>query len=100
MPTISVKLSDATKVRIDRLAASNDTTPHAVMVGAIESALDSQEKHGAFVAQALSSRAEMIETGKALDGDEVIAWLRARGRGERSARPRMKSVRTLVKSVK
>ena len=100
MPTISVKLSDATKARIDRLAASNDTTPHAVMVGAIESALDSQEKHGAFVARALRSRDEMIEGGRALDGDEVIAWLRARGRGDRPAKPRLKSVKTLVKPVK
>jgi predicted transcriptional regulator len=100
MPTISVKLSDATKARIDKLAASKDTTAHALMVGAIEAALDSQEKHSAFVSQALRSRDNMIESGKAFDGDEVIAWLRARGRGEKPAKPRLKSLKTLTKPTR
>ncbi|MCY7319264.1 MAG: hypothetical protein LH617_11165 [Ramlibacter sp.] len=100
MPTISVKLSDATKARIDKFAASKATTSHALMVGAIEAALDSQERHSAFVAQALSSRDQMIESGKAFDGDEVITWLRSRGRGEKPAKPRLKSHKTLLKPAK
>ena len=100
MPTISVKLSDATKARIDKLAASKATTAHAMMVGAIEAALDNQEKHSAFVAHALRSREEMIAGGKAFDGDEVVVWLRARGRGESVAKPRLKSFKTLIKPVK
>ncbi len=100
MPTISVKLSDATKARIDKLAASKATSAHALMVGAIEAALDVQEKHSAFVAHALRSREEMIASGKAFDGDEVVAWLRARGRGESVPKPQLKSIKTLVKPVK
>jgi len=99
MPTISVKLSDATKARIDKLAASKDTTPHALMVGAIEAALDTQEKHGAFVAHALRSREEMIDSARVFDGDEVVAWLRSRGRGESAAKPRLKALKTLIKPV-
>ena len=99
MPTLSVKLSDATKARIDKLAASKATTAHALMVGAIEAALDDQEKHGAFVARALRSREEMIDSAKAFDGDEVVAWLRARSRGKRAAKPRLKSLKTLSKPV-
>lgn len=100
MPTLSVKLSDATKARIDKLAASQATTAHALMVGVIEAALDSQEKQSAFVAHALRSRKEMIASGNAFDGDEVVAWLRARGRGERAPKPRLKSLKTLIKPVK
>ena len=70
------------------------------MVGAIEAALDSQEKHSAFVSQALRSRDKMIESGKAFDGDEVIAWLRARARGEKPAKPRLKSLKNLTKPAK
>ena len=65
-----------------------------------EDALDDQEKHSAFVARALRSREEQIDSGKAFDGDEVVAWLRARGRRESTAKPRLKSLKTLSKPVK
>lgn len=100
MPTISVKLSDATKARLDKLATSKATSAHALMVVAIEAALDTQEKHSAFVAHALRSREEMIASAKAYDGDEVVAWLRARGRGESVPKPRLKALKTLIKPVK
>ena len=100
MPTISVKLSDATKARIDALAASKAISAHALMVGAIEAAVDAQEKHSEFVAQALRAREDMIASGKAFDGDEVVAWLRARGRGENVRKPQPKSLKTLIKPAK
>lgn len=100
MPTFSVKLSEATKERIDRLAASKGTSPHALMVEAIESKLESEEKHSAFVEAALQSRADMLASGKAYDGDEFIAYARARLRGEKPARPHLKSIKSLLKAPK
>ena len=102
MPTISVsvKLTDATKVRVDRLAASKGTSPHALMVEAIESALESEEKHYAFVEAAQQSRNQMIASGKAYDGDEFIAYARAKLRGEKTVRPRLKAIKTLLKTPK
>jgi len=70
------------------------------MVEAMEVAIDNHEKHSEFVAQALRSRAQMIERGNSFDGDEVIAWLRAMGRGEKAAKPSLKSIKTLIKPVK
>lgn len=98
MPTISVKLPDATKERVNRLAASQGTTAHALMVGAIESALDKQEKYGAFVEAAMRSRSEMLASGQAFDGDEFTAYLRAKVRGEKVIRPRLKTIGSLVQN--
>jgi predicted transcriptional regulator len=100
MPTVSVKLPAATKERIDRLAASKGTSPHALMVEAIEAKLESEEKHDAFVQAALQSRGDMLASGKAYDGDEFLAYARAKLRGETSVRPRLKSIKTLLKSPK
>lgn len=93
--SVSVKLTGATKARVDRLAASNGTSPHALMVEAIESALERGEKHDAFVEAARQSRAQMIASGKAYDGDEYLAYARARLRGEKAIRPRQKAIKTL-----
>ena len=48
MPTVSVKLAEETKLRLNRLAASNGITSHAFMVDAIESALSNAENHSVF----------------------------------------------------
>ncbi len=93
--SVSVKLTGATKARVDRLAASNGTSPHALMVEAIESALERGEKHDAFVEAARQSRAQMLASGKAYDGDEFLAYSRARLRGEKAIRPRQKAITTL-----
>ncbi|WP_309684187.1 hypothetical protein [Polaromonas sp.] len=96
MPIVSVKLAEATKERVNRLAASQGTTAHALMVGAIESALDSQEKHGAFVEAALRSRDHMLASAQAFDGDEFAAYIRAKVRGQKVKRPRPKSIKSLA----
>lgn len=98
MPNVSVKLSDAVKARIDRLAASTGTTPHAFMVEALESALESSEKHSAFVEAAIRAKNEMIASGKAYDSREFIAYAKAKLRGEKASRPRLKSIKSLLKS--
>jgi len=98
MPTVSVKLPESTKERIDRLAASKGTSPHALMVGAIEAELDRQEKHDSFVQDALRSLEETKATGKAYEGDDVLAYLQARARGEKAKSPKLKSVKSMLKS--
>jgi hypothetical protein len=67
------------------------------MVDAIESKLDSEEKHEAFVAAALRAREQMTASGKAYDGDEFLGYMRARLRGDKVARPRAKSLPGLLK---
>lgn len=100
MRTVSVKLADETKARLDRLAAEKGTTPHALMVGAIEAEIQRAENHNAFLADARRSRDEVLASGKAYDGDEFIAYMRAKVRGEKPARPRLKSLESIVNKRK
>jgi predicted transcriptional regulator len=87
MPTVSVKLATTTKAQLDRLAASLGTSPHALMVHAIESTLDAQEAHQAFIARALASRRQVDQGAVVQDGPAFASYLRARVRGESTSRP-------------
>ena len=40
----------------------------------------------------------MLASGIAYDGDELLAYMRAKLRGEKVAKPRTKSLRTLLKN--
>lgn len=87
MPTVSVKLAEATKLQLDRLAASQGISPHALMVKAIESTLDTEEAHQSLVARALASRQAVDQGGLVLDGPAFANYLRSRIRGESATRP-------------
>lgn len=87
MPTVSVKLATTTKEQLDRLAASLGTSPHALMVNAIQSTLEAQEVHQAFVARALASRRQVDQGALVQDGPAFANYLRARVRGEPTSRP-------------
>ena len=75
MPTLSVKLPEETKIRLNQLAANQGVTSHALMVNAIESALSTAEKHSAFVADALRARKQTIASRLVLDGAEFADYL-------------------------
>jgi predicted transcriptional regulator len=96
MPTVSVKLPDSTKQRLDRIAAEEGISPHAVMVGAIEAEVARREQRHSFIADALEARAEMVATGKGYDGEDVIAYLRARSEGKKPAKPKLQNLKSLM----
>ena len=100
MPTVSVKLPEPTKLRIDRLVAAKGGSAHAFMVEAIESKLESEEKHGSFIEAGLRARDEMLASGMVYDGEEFIAYMRAKMRGEKVTKPRMKPLRNFLKNPK
>jgi len=87
MPTVSVKLAPTTKEQLDRIAASLGTSPHALMVNAIESTLDAQEAHQVFVSRALASRREVAQGALVQDGAAFASYLRARVRDDATPRP-------------
>ena len=87
MPTVSVKLAEETKLRLNLLASSQGVTPHAIMVNAIESTLSNAENHSAFVAAALRSRQQVVESGRVVDGAAFGEYLKARARGLKVVRP-------------
>ena len=92
MPTISVKLADSVKARVDEVAAKRGVTAHAFMVEAIEQATQQDEWHRSFVDDALRARDEVLRTGKVYDGEEVKAYLRAKLAGKTVARPRARKL--------
>jgi predicted transcriptional regulator len=96
MPLVSVKLPENTKQRVARMAAEHGTTAHAVMVQAIESAVQSAEEYDAFVDDALRARDTVFQTGKVYDGPEFAAYIRAMVRGQKVATPRLKSLKNYI----
>lgn len=87
MPTLSVKLPEETKQRVQALAKSQGITAHAVMVNAVEAALSTAESHSALVATALRARAQVLDEGKVIDGRAFGDYLKAKVRGHASVKP-------------
>ncbi len=96
MPTVSVKLPEPTKQKLARLASSQGTTPHALMVQAIEQTLDQAQDEQAFVAKALRARKQLLSSGEAIDGPDLARHLKAKARGQSSNRPAPRSIATLL----
>lgn len=99
MPTVSVKLAEATKQRVQSLAQSRGVTAHAVMVQAIETALSQQEDQAALVASALRARAQVLASGKVVDGRAFSSYLRAKVRGQSASRPKPVPLANLVRGT-
>ena len=76
------------KDRIDRLAKQTGETPHALMVRALESQVESMERHEDFVKDAVAARKEMEESGLGYAGEDVHKYLRAKARGRKARRPK------------
>jgi predicted transcriptional regulator len=98
MPLVSVKLPQSTKERVAHLALSHDTTSHALMVQAIETAVQQAEQHDAFVNAALAAREEVQRTGMAYDGPEYAAFLRSKARGLAATKPSMRTLASYANS--
>ncbi len=96
MPTLSVKLPEETRQRIQSLAKNQGTTVHAVMVSAIEGALDKEEHHNALVASALRAREQVLASGKVMDGKGFGDYLKAKAQGRTVKRPRTVPLKTFV----
>jgi predicted transcriptional regulator len=98
MPNLSVKIDDATRDRLQDVAAREGLTPHALMVRAIGHELDRAEAEEAFVARALASRRQVEIDGKVFDGAAFAEYLRARARGEPARRPAAQTLTKLLDS--
>ena len=94
MPTPSLKLSDELKQRTATAAQQMGMSPHAFMVTAIENAAKAAEMRASFVADALSAREAMRDTGNGYDADEVHAYLKARVGGKKVTKPKAQSWRS------
>ena len=84
----TLKIPSELKDRIDRLAKDGDESPHALMVRALETAVDSMERRKAFYRDADDADREMLETGMGYAFDDVATYLLAKVAGKKAKRPK------------
>ena len=77
----SVKLSKELKDRVKNLAEARNQSAHAVMLQAIETYVDREEKREALRQEAKAAHEQYMLTGLHLTGEEVDAWLDALAEG-------------------
>ena len=73
--TTSLKLDDALKARLRRLADAQRRSAHWVMQEAISQYVEREEKRQSFLAEAMASWRGYRETGRHLTGAEADEWL-------------------------
>jgi predicted transcriptional regulator len=100
MATISVKLSDATRDRVQTAALNLGLTPHALMVHAIEDAVAQAETRQTLIEQALASRQRVAQTGLVVDGAAFGDYLKAKVRGQTAKRPQAVGIENFITSGK
>jgi predicted transcriptional regulator len=100
MATISVKLSDATRDRVQTAALNLGLTPHALMVHAIEDAVAQAETRQTLIEQALASRQRVAQTGLVVDGAAFSDYLKAKVRGQTAKRPQAVGIENFITSGK
>ncbi|HEX7328813.1 MAG TPA: hypothetical protein VF428_09775 [Casimicrobiaceae bacterium] len=84
----SLKLPEALKTRIARLARRTGETPHALMVKMIADQLDAAERHQALLADAQRADLRMVDTGHGYAAADVHAYLDALVSGRKAPRPK------------
>lgn len=87
MPNVTVKLSEATREKVQNTAATLGLTSHALMVHAIEEALVQLAPQQSLIEQALAARERIVQSGEVIDGDALHKHLKASVRGLTSTPP-------------
>ena len=78
----SVKLPIELKERLKNLAEARKQSAHAVMLQAIESYVEREEKREAFRQEGIAAWEEYQRTGLHLTGEEVDTWLKELAKGK------------------
>jgi predicted transcriptional regulator len=86
--TTSIKLSDVTRQRLERLAEHSRRSPHWMMREAIEEYLDREEAAEKFRADALAAWEKFQQTGQHVTASEVNDWLGRLAAGEHAEPPK------------
>ena len=72
---VAVKLDEATRNRLQKLAEARDRTPHWILREAVAEFLDREEKREAFRQSALEAWHEYEFTGLHVTHSEADVWL-------------------------
>ena len=88
----SLRLPDRVKKRVTRIAASQDKTPHAFMLEAIQEKVDAEEASAAFHAEADRRLTKMKKSGMGIPAGEVFDYALRRAQGEPASRPKARKI--------
>lgn len=83
----SIKIDDALKGRVQRLAGLRRRSAHWIMREAIQQYVEREEARESFKLEALASWSAYQETGRHLTGAEARAWLGGWGTEDEQAAP-------------
>ncbi len=98
MPTVSVKLSDATRESLAQMAQSRGVTPHALMVDAIEGSIAQAQVQDSFIRKALQAREQLAQTGQVMEPDAFGQYLKAKVNGKPRRRPQAQDLGKVLRS--
>ena len=85
--TTSLKLPDALKATIAKVAAFEGKTSHALMVDALQSAMEDALARQQFYSDGETSYQDALHTNAVFGGTDVKAYALARIAGDKPARP-------------
>ena len=85
--TTSLKLSDALKTTIAKVAAFEGKTSHALMVDTLQSAMEDALARQQFYADGEASYQDTLHTNAVFSGADVKAYALARAAGGKPTRP-------------
>ena len=86
--TTSLKLDNAMKERVRRLASARRRSPHWIMCEAVEQYVEREEKREQFRQDALAAWAEYQTTGLHVTAKEADAWLAKLEAGKHAVTPK------------
>lgn len=87
MSTTTIRIEDDLKARVAAAAERAGKTAHAFMLDAIAQTVELAEQDDDFYRAADPRWATQLATGETLAWDDAKAYLEARSRGERPAKP-------------
>jgi hypothetical protein len=88
MSTTTIRLPQALKDRVARVAERAGTTPHGFILEAIAEKAEREELRCAFHEEAEGRYAEIVVSGKALPWDAMRRYLELRLDGHKAVRPK------------
>lgn len=98
MSTTTLRLPDDVKARIERLAAAQGISAHALMVDALAESTAAMERRIGFEAEAAQRWADYRRTGEHFAMEDVRAYVLARARGEDPPKPLPRKDATLART--
>ncbi|MFT3817767.1 MAG: ribbon-helix-helix protein, CopG family [Rubrivivax sp.] len=96
MSTTTVRLPEALKARIDRLAAADGKSSHAFMVDALARAAELRERQLAFDAEVQQRWEEFQRDGLVVTHEDLKAYALALAAGKKPQRPKLRHISELT----